>query len=505
MLIHHGLSRSAQARPQHPALVADGRRHTYAEIDGDSDRLACHLQRLGLGRGDRVAVVMDNTAEMVVGLWAALKAGTIFVPLSHTARPERIAFILADSGARCVVAPASHRLRMAQPLAQAETVSHVVWGRPGGWGDILARSQAAPRDPGLIDQDLCAILYTSGTTGHPKGVMMTHRSLAGSVRTIAAFLRAGADDVILCVLPLASNYGLCQVLTAAETGATVVLERSFAYPYEIPRNVARHRVTVLPGVPTIFGTLLHFAPFAGLDLGSLATMTNSAAPCPPAHLLRLAELFPRTAIYSMYGMTECTRTSYLDPARLIAKPASVGRPVANLEAVVADAGGRRCRPGVAGELRVRGSAVMRGYWRRPAETAAVLVDGALPGDPWLRTGDLFRTDEDGDLHFVGRRDEMFKCRGEKVSPREIEDVLHDCPDVAEAAVVGLPHPVDGMAVTAFVVPAPGRLPTERSLRRHCQARLEAHLVPRSFVLQPSLPKTDTGKVAKAALSAPHET
>jgi long-chain acyl-CoA synthetase len=278
-----------------------------------------------------------------------------------------------------------------------------------------------------------------------------------------------------------------------------VLERSFSYPYDVLKRIGEYQVTGLPGVPTIFAKLLEFAPFEELDLSSLRYLSNTAAPFPSAHILALRKLLPQAAIFSMYGLTECTRVSYLDPSRLEGKVTSVGRAMPNSETYIVDDQGRRCGPREIGELVVRGTSVMRGYWQRPDDTAKALRDGDIPGEKVLFTGDLFWKDEEEDLYFVGRRDDVFKCRGEKVSPREVEACLYELDSVAEVAVVGVPHPIDGMAIKAHVVPRDGHFISEELLRKQCLRRLEPLLVPRFFELRTNLPKTDSGKIMTTVL------
>ncbi len=505
MLVHDVLAASAARFPDKAAVTGAAGSMTFGAIADASDRLAAGLQRMGVRRGDRVAVMLENSLEMVIALWATLKAGAVFIPINYATKADKLAFILSDSGAIGLVAPAQLQNRVGQALADAPAVAAVVWvgDAPAPAGarltDILAGPPELPRDPGLIDQDLALIIYTSGSTGRPKGVMMTHRNIHNNVWSISTYLGNRADDVVLCVLPLSFDYGLFQVLTGARVGFTVVLERSFAYPYDVLKRIADCRVTGLPGVPTIFATLLQFAPFTGLDLSSLRYLSNTAAPFPPAHIRRFRELLPKARIFSMFGLTECTRVSYLDPARLDAKITSVGRAMPNSETYIVDAAGRRCGPGEIGELVVRGSSVMRGYWRRPEETARALRDGDTPGEKVLYTGDLFSMDEEGDLYFVGRRDDVFKCRGEKVSPREVENILYELDAVAEAAVIGVADPIDGMAIKAFVVPRNGGGLVEQELRKHCMGRLEPRLVPKLFEICSELPKTDSGKITKTAL------
>jgi len=505
MLLHHFLTDSARHSGARTAIVSAGTSTSFSAIDRMSDRLATHFQRSGIGRGDRIGLLLENSLEMVIALWAVLKAGGVCVPLNHAIKADKLAFILNDAGAAGLVASRQCDRRVAEALAALARPPEVLWvGGPGNGVSldcVLAEPAPPPADPGLIDQDLCLLIYTSGSTGRPKGVMMTHRAIRNNVWSISTYLGNRPDDVVMCALPLSFDYGLFQVLTAARVGFTVILEKSFAFPWEILNRIAERRVTGLPGVPTIFATLLQFAPFDGLDLSSLRYLTNTAAPLPPSHIRRLRELLPGARLFSMYGLTECTRVAYLDPDRLDDKITSVGRAMPNSEAYIVDDGGRRCAAGQAGELVVRGSSLMLGYWNRPEDTARTLRDGGIAGERVLHTGDIFTMDADGDLYFVGRKDDVFKCRGEKVSPREVENVLYELPEIAEAAVIGVADAIDGMAIKACVVPIAGSRLAEANLRRHCAARLEPRLVPRFFDILSELPKTDSGKITKTALRA----
>lgn len=511
VLLHHELAGTARRRPDGVALVAGDRQHTFAEVDAAADALAHTLQARGLRRGDRVAVMADNSVEVVVAVYAALKAGGVFVVVNPTTKADKLAFILDDCQVTALVV---HRrlARIARSaLAASASVMTAVWiGGPAGepaadrdlaWDDAIATGLGRrPADAGVIDADLGALVYTSGSTGQPKGVMLTHRNLVHNAWSISSYLGLREDDVIACLLPLAFDYGLFQVLMAARVGAAVVLEASFAYPRDVLERVARHRVTVLPGVPTIWATLLPMAPFDGCDLSAVRMLTNTAAALPPAHIRRLGQAFPQARLFSMYGLTECTRVSYLDPDRLEDKTTSVGKAMPNTEVYLVDPDGRRLPPGGTGELVVRGASVMRGYWGRPDATAACLRPGGIEGELVLHTGDQFRTDDEGFLYFVGRTDDIFKCRGEKISPKEIEHVLYELEAVTEAAVVGVADEIDGTAVKAVVAARPGVTLTGDAVRAHCRARLESHMVPRYVEVREALPKTDTGKIRKAALA-----
>ena len=504
-LAHDHLVGAARSSPDHPAVVADDLVHTFAEIDRASDALAGWLQHAGVARGDRVAIVLDNSVEQVVAFWGVLKSGAVATVVNPASRPDKIAYILDDCDvAHLVTHRRLHRVLRAV-LADRPITGAGLWvgGVPDAAGgtafEDAVDEAASPRDPGTIDSDLAAIIYTSGSTGGPKGVMLTHRNVHHNAWSIARSLGLRADDVIGCVLSLSFTYGLFQVVSGAHVGCTVVLERSFAYPRDVLERFARRRVTVLPGVPTVFATILHMAPLDGLDLSSLRMMTNAAAALPPAHLARLGELLPGAGVVQMYGLTECSRVCSLDPDLAAERPGSVGRAIPNTEAYVLTEDGRRAAPGEVGELVVRGAHVMRGYWGKPEATALRLRDGDIPGEKVLHTGDLFRADPDGYLYFVGRTDDVFKCKGEKVSPNEVERVLYELDAVAEAAVVGVPDDIDGMAVKAVLALRDGAQLSADEVRRHCRARLEPTLVPSLVEVLSELPKTDSGKIRKAAL------
>jgi long-chain acyl-CoA synthetase len=290
------------------------------------------------------------------------------------------------------------------------------------------------------------------------------------------------------------DYGLYQLLICVRAGATVVLEHGFAFPGKVVQLLEGERITGLPGVPTLFGVLTGLRGLAERELPSLRFLTNTGQALSQPLIEALRATFPSAQLFSMYGLTECKRVSYLPPSELDARPGSVGRAIPGTEAWV-DA-----PAGDVGELLVRGAHVMQGYWNDPEATAERLRPGRWPWERVLATGDLFRADEDGYLYFVGRRDDMIKSRGEKVPPREVEDALHAYDDVLEAAVVGVPDPLLGSAVVAHVTARDGAVLEPRTLRRWCAERLEAHMVPaRVVVHEGALPRTPNGKVDRRAL------
>ncbi len=313
------------------------------------------------------------------------------------------------------------------------------------------------------------------------------------------------DDIIIDLLPLSFDYGLYQVLMAFKFGGTVALEKSFGYPYQVIEKMIQEKVTGFPGVPTIFAILLQLKDLKKYDFTHLRYITNTAAALPVEHIRELKEIFPHVRIYSMYGLTECKRVSYLPPEELDRRPDSIGKGMPNEEVWIVDENGNRVGPGVVGELVVRGSNVMRGYWGQPEETDRVLRPGLYPGEKVLYTGDLFRADAEGFLYFVGRKDDMIKSKGERVSPREIENCLHGIEGVAEAAVLGVPNDILGQAIKAFISFKDGHLLNERDILQYCKENLEDFMVPKYIQFMKSLPKTPNGKIDKLALKALHHT
>ena len=510
MQIEDFLENSARRWSGKTALVAGGRRLTYGELDVQCNRLAQALAAEGVGRGDRVVIYLDNTVEAVVAIFAALKAEAVFVVINPTTKADKLLYLVNNCGAAAMITHTSKLEAARESLREPSLKAVFVDGAVEAWrpsavkparplGEILQDERpVGPLPKRGIDIDLAALIYTSGSTGRSKGVMLTHLNIVSAANSITTYLENKPDDIILNVLPLSFDYGLYQVLMAFKIGGTVVLERSFTYPAVSLQRIAQEKVTGFPIVPTIAAILLQM-DLSKWDLSSLRYITNTAAALPSDHIAKLRRLFPRVRLYSMYGLTECKRVSYLPPEQIHLRPGSVGRGMPNTEVSIVDAQGDPVGPGVVGELVVRGSNVMKGYWRRPEETAKVLKPGRFPGETVLYSGDLFRADEEGYLYFVGRKDDIIKTRGEKVSPKEVEEILYSLPGVIEAAVVGTPDPVLGSSIKAILVTQKGVRLTEKDVLRHCASRMEDFMVPKSVEFRDQLPKTSNGKIAKQQL------
>jgi acyl-CoA synthetase (AMP-forming)/AMP-acid ligase II len=306
--------------------------------------------------------------------------------------------------------------------------------------------------------------------------------------------------VILNVLPLAFDYGLYQMIMATRMGARLVLERSFTFPAQVLNLMIDEKVTAFPGTPTIFAILAEMKTLPSHDLSRVRLVTNTAAALPAKHIAMLKQAFPAARIFSMYGLTECKRCTYLPPQDIERKAGSVGIAIPNTELWIVDENGEKVGPNIVGQLVIRGATVMRGYWEKPEASAEKLKPGPLPGEFVLWTGDYCRVDEEGYLYFVGRMDDIIKSRGEKVAPKEVENVLLDIAGVKEAAVIGVPDEILGQAVKAFVVLEHGAVMTEKSVQFACQAKLENFMVPKFVEFLPELPKTTTGKIKKTGLT-----
>jgi long-chain acyl-CoA synthetase len=504
LLVHDSLLRSAEAEPRRAAVVDEFAAWTYQELVDDALRIARLLQDEGLQRGDRVALCLDNTARCAAAIFGTMIAGGVFVGVNPQTKAEKLAFILADSGAAFLLAEGHSVNVAAAAVAQRGTGARVfVTGTTGAapafpnLEQALAATEPRPASPRTIPSDLAALVYTSGTTGRPKGVMLSHQGLVFVTGSIAEYLRLDADDRILSVLPLAFTYGLSQLLLAARLGGTLLLERTFAFPGRTLERMHSERATVFPAVPTMYATLLGMKHSRTYD--SVRCLTNAAAGLPPAFHDGIQRLFPNAGLYRMYGQTECVRVSYLEPELVETKPTSVGKAIPGTEVLVLDEEGQPVAAGETGVLHAIGPHLMMGYWGDPNLSEEWLKSRPDLDERMLCTQDRFTVDEEGFLYFVGRTDDIVKTRGEKVSTIEVENVLHGLRGVSQAAVVGVPDDLLGEALRAYVVLEQAAALTEEDILRFARSKLENFMVPREVVLLDELPHTESGKIRKGSL------
>ncbi len=498
-LVSDFLFRSSQNYPSKTALFFGESSYTYGHLYRYAGNLAAFLADHGIKKGDRVIIYLENSPEAVISIFGTLIAGGAFSVVNQTIKAAKFryimqncspAFIVTDNSKIDMLAGFQNELSL-PPILTVDGPSRL---STDFWQ--IANCNSTPPDIRLVDLDLAAIIYTSGSTGDPKGVTLTHRNMVTAAKSITTYLENVTSDIVLCVLPLSFDYGLYQVLMSFLFSGTLVLEKRFGYPYQLVKLIQSKDVTGFPCVPTMMAILLQMEKLGGEELKSVRYISNTGAALPPAYIPRLKNIFPNARIYSMYGLTECKRVSYLPPDWLERKPESVGIPMPNTEVYVVNEDGNIAERNGVGQLVVRGSNVMQGYWNDPEATARVLKPGRFPWEKVLYTGDLFRIDNEGFLYFLGRMDDIIKVRGERVSPKEIENVLYRLEDVVETRVTPVPDKIMGNAIKAEVV-----LRTNSGLRidhilHHCRDNLEDLMVPKYVEIVDNLPKSDAGKILK---------
>jgi acyl-CoA synthetase (AMP-forming)/AMP-acid ligase II len=511
MLIHDYLRRRAESDADGLALISGSARLTFGKLWDMAGRMASYLVERGVQPGDRVAVLCANRWPAAVAVFGALRAGAVLMPVSPQTKTGKLTYLLKDATPTCLIADVGLGREWLPALADDVQLAALVvvgdekcqlpakYARVAAKLDDVLERPRAPSEPSIIDQDLAAIVYTSGSTGEPKGVMLSHLNMVSALESVAAYLGVDASDTICSALSLAYSYGLHQLFLATKVGATLLLEPTFTFPVQVLDDMEREGATVFPAVPTYFSAIASIADIGRFRLDRIRLVTSAAAALADRQLAEARALFPKADFLCMYGLTECKRVSYLPPEDLERRPGSVGKGMPNQEVYLVDESGTRLPPGSTGEVVVRGSHVMRGYWRKPIETAARLRPGRHPGDVLLFTGDVFRTDRDGYLYFVGRKDDIIKCGGEKVSPREVENVIMDLPSVLEAAVIGVDDGLLGQAVKAFVVTRFGLTTSADEIIRHCRERLEPNHVPKHVAIVGGLPRNNSSKIDKIAL------
>jgi acyl-CoA synthetase (AMP-forming)/AMP-acid ligase II len=502
MLIHDYLARSAKRFPEKTALVCGAERTSYARLDAMASSFAAHLLASSLERGDRVLICLENSLEAVAAIFGTLRAGGCMVVVNPTTPPDRFSYLVQHAGARFVVCPGGRAGTIAAENRPGAVPPGLI---VAGDGDLPAGAcslNALLRRPGVLDPpplistDLAAIIYTSGSTGRPKGVTLTHLNFDTVCESVEEYLENSADDVILSVLQLSFGYGLLQLLVTVRTGGTLILEKGFGYPYDLVRTLKEAKVTGFAGVPTLFALLLQLSTLGEERFGHLRYVTNAAAAMPQSFIPRLRTVFPQTRIYLMHGLTEVLRTTYLPPDQIDRRPASVGKGMRNVELWIEDDDGNRLGPGGVGELVVRGANVMVGYWNDLEATSKVLLPGRYPWERVMHSGDLFSVDEEGYFTFVARKDDIIKCRGEKVSPLEVENAIYRLDGVLECRVIGVADPLLGQAIRAEIVLKPEAALEEGAVRAHCRRSLEDYKVPQVIAFVEALPKTAGGKIRR---------
>jgi acyl-CoA ligase (AMP-forming) (exosortase A-associated) len=508
--------RSAERTPNAPGVAFKGRNLDYANLATDLKRFGRALLGMGVAKLDRVAVYLPKQPENVIAMFGAAFAGCVFVPINPLLKPPQVQHILRDCNCRVLVTSADRANGLAPMLAACPDLRHLVLVDtvlPAAplpditqytWDDLQRLVGRTPTHR-VIDTDMASIFYTSGSTGKPKGVVLSHRNMVTGAHSVAQYLSNSAADRLLAVLPLSFDYGFSQLSTAFHVGASVVL-MDYLLPRDVILQVTRERITGLAGVPPLWSQLAELE-WPATAAESLRYITNSGGAMPMATLRKLRASLSKTQAFLMYGLTEAFRSTYLPPEELDRRPESMGKAIPAVEVLVVRPDGTPCAPNEPGELVHRGSLVSLGYWNDPVKTAERFRP--LPNqDPGLVlqeiavwSGDTVRTDEEGFLYFVGRRDEMIKTSGYRVSPTEIEEVIFASGLVSDAAAVGVRHPKLGQVIVVVATATASGKPTSKDLLETCRKQLPLYMVPHHIEWWERLPRNPNGKYDRPKIAA----
>jgi len=498
MNLADSLARTAADHPDRVAIRLGEDTLTYRDLDDASARVAGLLGARNVGPGDPVGLMLPNVPQFAVVYFGVLRAGGVVVPMNPLLKAREVAYYLGDSGASVIFAwhGAASEVEVGAKEADAEAI--VV--DPATFGDRLATAVPAPQVVDRAGADTAVILYTSGTTGHPKGAELTHDNLIKNAEVTGRdLLQIGPDDVIFGGLPLFHSFGqTCTLNTAVAAGATLTVLPRFD-PAQALRMLADHHATVFAGVPTMYSALLHVPDRADYEVSALRVAVSGGAAMPVEVLRQFEDAFG-CIVLEGYGLSETSPVASFNHPDRERKPGSIGTPIRGVEMRVVDEAGNALPQGEVGEIAIRGHNIMKGYWRKPEATA-----DAISADGWFRTGDVGRVDEDGYYYIVDRKKDLIIRGGYNIYPREIEEMLYEHPAVAEAAVVGMPHAELGEEVGAAVVLKPGTSASEDELRGFVKAQVAAYKYPRRVWFVDALPKGPTGKILKREITVPEAT
>jgi acyl-CoA ligase (AMP-forming) (exosortase A-associated) len=514
--IHHLVAEAATARRNAPAVTFKDVTITYAQLWQEVESFGAALSDLGLRRGDRVAVYLDKRIETITALLGTSAGGGVFVPVNPLLKPKQVGYIMRDCAARVLVTSPERLALLREELEECKSVEHVVLTghepadsatRPGQTYSV-SLWPTRPRGASMtatevIDVDMAAILYTSGSTGRPKGVVLSHRNLIVGAESVSHYLGNRPDDVILSVLPLSFDAGFSQLTTAFSVGAHVVL-MNYLLPKDVVRLCARHRVTGLTCVPPLWIQIAD-QDWATEAARHVRYFANTGGRMPKTTLDRLRSVFPGAQPFLMYGLTEAFRSTYLDPAEVDRRPDSIGKAIPNAEILVVRPDGSLCDPGEEGELVHRGALVAMGYWNDQERTAERFrpVPRREPGlcaeEIAVWSGDAVIRDEEGFLYFVGRKDEMIKTSGYRVSPSEIEEVAYDTGLVRDAVALGIEDAKLGQYVVLVVSPPSGAQVDADTLLAQMKKALPLYMLPRRVEVRPQIPRSPNGKFDRTLL------
>ncbi|MFY7863801.1 acyl-CoA ligase (AMP-forming), exosortase A system-associated [Roseateles sp.] len=525
-LLHELVVIAAERTPEALAVTGGGEHFSYATLQSCVQHFASGLLVGGLIRGERVGIYLEKRIETVIASFGAPAAGAVFVPINPLLKGEQVAFIMNDCDVRVLVTSPERFVAMSGHLAGCPSLRHVLLTDPISEASAPALPQLpegvqvhrwseflqAPLRAGhrVIDTDMAAILYTSGSTGRPKGVVLSHRNMVAGAKSVASYLENDSQDTLLAALPLSFDAGFSQLTTAFHSGARVVL-LNYLMPRDVLKAMEREKVTGLTAVPPLYIQLAQLEWPAAIN-ENLRYFANTGGRMPRETLDQLRLRVPSAKPFLMYGLTEAFRSTYLPPSEVDRRPDSIGKAIPNAEILVLREDGSPCAPDEAGELVHRGALVGMGYWNDAEKTAEryKLLPAGAPGrqaglqlpEYAVFSGDTVRMDAEGFLYFIGRRDEMMKTSGYRVSPTEVEEILYATKLVGECVAFGVDHPTLGQAIQVIVTAPPGLDDIDLSaLQAECRQRMPAYMVPAGIEVQAGpLPRNPNGKIDRKLLS-----
>lgn len=513
----HLLEISADRFPSMPAITYRDQEVCYGDLWDRVRALAVRLHTLGLHRHDRMAIFLEKRIETVIAIFGAPTAGAVSVPINPLLKPAQVAYILNDCDVRVLVTSVERLAQLKDQLCDCAALKHIIVVdaaagidqefAPDGigvhaWHDLVSSPIETFPDFRVVDADMAAILYTSGSTGRPKGVVLSHRNMIVGAESVSEYLENSQNDVILSVLPLSFDAGLSQLTTAFNVGAHVIL-MNYLLPGDVIRLCKRHSVTGITGVPP-FWIQVADLQWPSEVAERLRYFANTGGRMPKATLDKLRQRFPHALPYLMYGLTEAFRSTYLPPSEIDRRPDSIGKAIPNAEIIVVGPDGSPCAPGNEGELVHRGPLVAMGYWNDPVRTAerfrpAPFSQTGVPADRAVFSGDTVVTDEDGFLYFVGRRDEMIKTSGYRVSPTEIEEIAYSTGMVRDAVALGVEDSELGQRVVLVASPVADGPLDQQGLLSAMRQRLPQYMVPSTVYEMTAIPVSPNGKFDRVLL------
>ena len=514
-LLGEALLRTAEKFPSKTAIIVKGSEYSYSQLKVNAENFARHLINVGIKKGDRVAIYIDNSWQCIISIYGATLSGAVILVINPQIKADKLNYILNDCEAKFLVSTNTLKQQLSAALEETKNIKEVII--TGDIGSIkrfphfnlvsfedVVSEKSEVTFPNIIPTDLAALIYTSGSTGFPKGVMMTHQSMVFTSWSLIEYLRLSEKDRIMLLLPLAFDYGLYQLIMAITVGGTLIVEQSFIFPATVYKNIEKYNPTVFPGVPTIYAMMISANKENNLHFDCIEKITNTAASLPAEFIPDLKMIFPNALIFKMYGLTECKRVCYLEPELIDQKPASVGKAIPGTEVFLLSPEGNSVPAGEPGILHIRGPHVMLGYLNKKELSAEMLKDGKLPGEKVLCSNDWFKMDNEGFLYFQGRNDDIIKTRGEKVSPVEIENIIYRINGVKEVAVLGVSDTIMGELIIVYLTLHDAIQLSDKEIQRECMMHLEPFMIPQKVIFLQEMPKSTNGKIDKKELKKMYE-